>query len=204
MSDNKKFKVSYLSFKCPFCDHAATFDTMTESFDSESIIDYLTMLCPNCREIVFVIYNGIDEKIENIYPKSIPKCDKRIPKKIADDFLEAKRCFGAGAPKGTVVMCRRALQNSAIEKGAKKRDLFDQLNELASSQIIPKELQKLGHSIRSIGKYGAHPKEDELDKVTEENAKEILDFLDHFLNYVFVMPKRVEELEPKSKKKREK
>jgi len=120
MSGNKKFKITHLSFKCPFCGHTATFNTIRELFDKEIITGYLTMLCPNCRQIVFVIHDAPNEKIENIYPESVPKCDKRIPKKIADDFLEAKRCFGAGAYKGTVVMRRRAIQNSAVEKGAER------------------------------------------------------------------------------------
>lgn len=203
MSDNKKFKISYLSLICPFCDHAATFNTLGELFDQEVIIAYLTMWCPNCHEIVFVIYDVVDKKIENIYPKSVPKCDKRIPKKIADDFLEAKGCFGAGAYKGAVVMCRRAIQNTAIEKGAKKGNLFDQLNELVSKGIIPTSLEKLSHKIRSMGNYGAHPDEDGLDEVKEKDAKEILEFLEHFLTHIFVMPKRVEELEPKPEEEQE-
>jgi len=167
---------------------------------------YLIMRCsnPNCREKVFVLYDRGGKKISSIYPKSVPKCDERIPEKIRNDCLEAKRCFGGGAYKGTVTMCRRAIQNTAIEKGAKKKDLFDQLNELVSKGIIPTSLEKLSHNIRSMGNYGAHPDEDGLDEVEEKDAKEILEFLEHFLNYVFVMPKRVEELESKSKKKREK
>lgn len=195
------FRVNHLSIKCPFCDNAATFDTMTE-FAYTYYRYYLTMRCPNCDKIVFVLYDTDSKKIMEIYPESVPTCDQRIPKKIADDFLEAKRCFGAGAYKGTVVMCRRALQNTTIHKGAKKKDLFDQLNELVTKGIIPEGLEKLAHSIRSMGNYGAHPDKDGLDKVIKEDAEEMLNFLDHFLNYVFVMPKRVEELESKSKKKK--
>lgn len=197
-----QFRIEFVPFECPFCDHKSTFKTLREWTVANDA--YLIMCCPNpeCSRKVFVHYDVLEAKIINIYPKSVPECDERIPEKIRNDFLEAKRCLGAKAYKGTVVMCRRALQNSAIKKGAKKKYLFDQLNELGSKKTISKELQRLGHSIRSIGKYGAHPKEDELDKVTEGDAKEILDFLGYFLEYVFVMPKRVEELESKSKKKK--
>ena len=197
---SEKIFVSRLSFKCPFCEHVALFETLKDF--STNGYDYLTMGCPNCNKIALVFYNRYEQKILRIYPESVPKCDQRIPKKIADDFLEGKRCFGVGAYKGTVVMCRRALQNTTIDKGTKKKDLFDQLDELVTEGIIPKGLEKLAHSIRSMGNYAAHPDKDGLDRVIKEDAEEMLNFLDHFLNYTYVMPKRVEELESKLKKKK--
>lgn len=197
-----EIKKTHLSFECPFCGHKATFNTLKECIIEKEHRSYLTMFCPNCWGMAFVVYNTWNNKIENIYPKSVPKCDSRVPQKIAADFLEAKRCFGAGVYKGTVVMCRRSIQNTAVEKGAKKDDLFEQLNELVRKGIIPVSLEKLSHNVRSMGNYGAHPAEDGLDKVEEKDAKEILEFLEHFLNYVFVMPQRVEEMESRVKSKK--
>ncbi len=198
-----EIEITHLSFRCPFCEHQATFNTIRELSVKRDYVAYLTMVCPNCRRIAFVIYNTLEDKIITIYPKHVPKCDERIPEKIRDDCLEAKRCFEGRAYKGTVTMCRRAIQNTVIEKGAKKKDLFDQLNELVSKGIIPTSLEKLSHKIRSVGNYGAHPDEDGLDEVKEKDAKEILEFLEHFLTYVFVMPKRVEELESKPEEEEE-
>lgn len=196
-------EISFLPFDCPICDHKSTFETLRECILANDIYSVMRCSNPKCCGVVFLHYDRREKRIIKVYPENVPKCDERIPEKIRNDFLEAKGCLGTEAYKGTITMCRRAIQNTAIEKGAKKKDLFGQLNELVSKGIIPTSLEKLSHKIRSMGNYGAHPDKDGLDEVKEKDAKEILEFLEHFLTYVFVMPKRVEELESKPEEEEE-
>ena len=144
--------------------------------------------CDNCEELILLIYS--DTEIHQ-YPTRIPKLDESIPKQVADDYIEAIRCFDVGAKKASVVMCRRALQNSVIERGAKKDKLLNQIDELFGNQIITKDIRNWAHEIRLTGNIGAHPDEDGLNDVNHEDADELIKFMEEYLNYVYIMPAMV-------------
>lgn len=122
------------------------------------------------------------------YPKKTIKAHKSIPEEVARDYKEAVRCHDVTAPRAAVAMFRRALQSSAIERGVRKGDLFEQINELESRQIITRQLSEWAHTIRAFGNIGAHPDEDGLQDVTSEDADEITRFMEKYLDYVYVMP----------------
>jgi hypothetical protein len=86
-------------------------------------------------------------------------------------------------------MTRRAVQAAAFELGAPDEGmLFGQIDWLAANGKLTPDLRDLAHELRVFGKEGAHPAHDGLSDVTEEDADAALDFLEHFLNYVFVLP----------------
>ena len=91
-------------------------------------------------------------------------------------------------------MCRRVLQNVCLEKGATKKDdkgrrirLNDQIK-----QAFPQKDYSLIHSIadrvKYFGDYGAHPQDDNIDDVTKESAKTILEFSYKILEIGYIIP----------------
>ena len=129
--------------------------------------------------------------IIDYYPKRKPKIDDAVPAGVASDYSEAMICFDANAFKAAAAMCRRALQTSVIERGAKNGRLVDQINQLFESKILPEGIKDWAHEIRLIGNVGAHPDEDGLATVTREEVDDLLKFMEAYLNYVYVMPLRV-------------
>lgn len=123
------------------------------------------------------------------YPKRIPKLDPAIPSDVANDYVEAIKCFDVSACKASVVMCRRALQTSVIGKGASKGHLIDQIDELCTKGIITEDIKNWAHEIRLTGNIGAHP--DGLENVTPEDAEDLIKFMEEYLNYVYIMPAKV-------------
>lgn len=84
-----------------------------------------------------MVYEQIDKNgAIDRYPKRIPKLDDSIPEDISADYAEALRCYDVNSYKASVVMCRRAIQSSTLEKGATKNRLFDQINEIHSNGTI--------------------------------------------------------------------
>ena len=134
--------------------------------------------------LILKVTNGTHEVIDH-YPKKIPQIDKSVPKNVADDYVEAMSCFDVKAYKACVVMCRRALQASAIEKGAKKNRLVEQLEDLKNNDIITKDLFEWATEIRLEGNIGAHPDKDGLKDVTIDDAQAILHFVEEYLKYVY-------------------
>jgi len=179
--------INRINLKCPYCDVYAQF----VKIDKKEVGSFFIYRCVNCDNEVLVVFDGNYEKIIDQYPKRIPKMDPSIPKNVAEDFIEAIKCFDVGAYKAAAVMCRRALQSSLIERGSTKDRLLDQIDELYEKEVITKALRDWAHEIRIAGNIGAHPDKDGLKDLDEEEAREILDFMEEYLNYVYVMPARV-------------
>ena len=152
--------------------------------------------CPICKMCVlfqFIIQYGCPVKKTYPFPFPLP-VDERIPEKIKKDLEEAKLCFSVGAINSSVGMCRKALQRTCKEKGAIKKELYEQIDEIAKKGIISSDLKDLAHSVRLIGNDGVHPNE---DHITREDAEEILNLTEQFLEIIFVTPIKIKEIKEK-------
>lgn len=190
------------AFECPHCGVYATFKVNAE-FGNPYWGGFAKILgCDNCRQLVYVVTDpALDSrhnqfnptKIIDYYPKRTPKVDGSVPENVANDFMEAMVCFDVGTNKASAAMCRRALQSSMLERGAKKERLANQIDELFEKQIITKDIRDWAHEIRLTGNIGAHPDEDGLENITRADAAELIKFMEEYLNYVYVMPAKVAE-----------
>ena len=157
--------------------------------------------CPFCRRHIVVITDRKvidDSKLIDYEPKLYKvTASEFIPQNIREDFIEAKMCLQINAIKAAATMSRRALQNSAFEKGAPDKRLIEQLKWMLDQGIITKSLYDLAEKIRIIGNDAAHPSKDGIDQVTKEEAETIVKFLEKYLDHVYVTPKEIEELEKK-------
>jgi hypothetical protein len=143
--------------------------------------------CDHCNEDFLLIVEG--NKIVDQYPKRTPKLDVAIPLDVANDYVEAIKCFDISAYKASVVMCRRALQTSVIDKGAGKGRLVDQIDELSTKGTITEDIKNWAHEIRLTANIGAHP--DGLEDVARQDAEDLIKFTEEYLNYVYIMPSKV-------------
>lgn len=192
------------SFMCPHCNTKCSFGGIGHG-------DSVVLYCMGCGKGVYFWLEGFEfkagdegsarvdaERVSDYYPRKVLTIDPVIPKEIGDDFNEANRCLGVGAKKATVAMCRRALQNTCVSKGANpSEDLFSQIDGLESKRIINPSMKDVAHTIRTIGNWGAHPQEDSLRDVTLDDASEIVRFTSEFLDEVFVRPARLNTLKQK-------
>ncbi len=192
------------SFLCPHCGTKC-------SFLGAGIGDCVTLQCIGCKEGVYFKFQNVNippnqreiiritpEYVLDSYPKGAVTADKSVPKEVADDFIEANKCLGVGAPKATVAMCRRTLQSTCEASGAnQKDDLVNQIDDLESRRVINPGLKNIAHTIRVIGNWGAHPQQDLLKGVTLDDASEVLEFTAEFLDEVFGRPARLKELKVK-------
>lgn len=151
--------------------------------------DYIVP-CVACEEKIYIVIQ--DDVIVDQYPKNVAKVSSDIPKDIREDFEEADKCLNSGAYKASVAMLRRTLQKSCQEQGANPKDKLDvQLKDIYTKGKIPKPLFDLATEIRFFGNYGAHPQDDMLEEITQEDAQTISEFLLHFFEYIYVTPAKV-------------
>ena len=157
--------------------------------------------CQGCRKFIlgFVYWQGHSNwasspaaiKYETHYPISLPSDDlpTGIPDAIAHNFKEALRCRWIKAYQATVLMCRRALQVSCDSESAVGNDMYKQIDDLASKQLITEPLRKMAHRIRLLGKRGAHGDYSDIDAtITQKDADDAIKFMGHYLEHVYVLP----------------
>ena len=165
--------------------------------------------CQNCGGFVLLLTQRpvlsdptARHQLEDYYPSGTvdDSVDDAVPEKIACDFSEALRCFHVEAYKATVTMCRRAIQASSKEFKAAGGKLIHQIDDLAKKGKITEPLKDMAHQIRKIGNDGAHPDDDLLKEVTENDAAEIVEFVREYLAHVYIMPMKLKAMKKRKSK----
>ncbi|MDD3488194.1 MAG: DUF4145 domain-containing protein [Candidatus Pacebacteria bacterium] len=183
-------------FECPYCKAKCQFSKLVNQCYCQSDNSYQqAWVCSNCNGVIVSRFTREqDIRDAQIFPlvkiKPKIKTDK-LPDNIRNDYLESLENYSNGCYTSSVIMSRRVIQQSCIEKGAKKENLFGQIEELK----IDDNLKKLAHKLRYWGNKGAHPDILLGEKIEEKDAKVAIDFTEKFLQYVYVIPKEIEEIE---------
>jgi len=207
--DWEKVEVPSTVVTCPHCRVKSHFSPMTHSWNGEKV--WVIQKCDNCKRLVLTIfqYTGgvrvtpgvgnipdLESTPEDAFPYFRPIPDPSIPNEVAEDYSEAVLCFSAGAFDASVVMSRRAIETTAILMKANPNDkLVDKVKFLAS-QGLEKSLVDLATEIRLLGNVpGAHPdKHNLLRKVKRDECKAVLDFLEAFLESLYIRPAKIQKL----------
>ena len=192
------------SIYCPSCErHTALTWVGNTRYDKEGGNVYHIGECNNCN-CVFLVrrkrgHGDAVSGIVEVYPGALPKSiGEGVPDFLREDLKEAYQCFAVGAYRATSVMARRALQSCCIDKGAKdSKNLQEQVDNLFEMHIITKDLKELAHTVRLIGNDSAHPPKDLTndESISEEDANEILELLDGFVEVLYVVPYRTKKVQ---------
>jgi hypothetical protein len=190
-----------LNGECPHCQKPTVFTMATPAHEQPSgsgqSVLYAVMRCSGCLQYILGIvlkqaagpwfYRGH-------YPLGSPKIDlsQDIPDPIRSDFIEAIKCRWVKADKAAVTMCRRAIESACENLGAKaKENIRAKIDELFKAGTITSPLQQMAHRVRLEARVAAHPQEDGLDEITDEDADAIIEFTQEFFDHVYVMPAKL-------------
>lgn len=89
-------------------------------------------------------------------------------------------------------MARSALQIALRSNGAQGANLKQEIDSLASKGILPPLMQEWSHNVRELGNDSAHPSPDQRP-TSERDASDIVGFLDFLLQYLYTLPKKINE-----------
>jgi len=181
--------------ECPHCGVVSYFRPVASSVDTNKVVS--AAKCESCKGFVLVLGNrlGGNQACQSItvYPLGKPNetVDPAVPASVSEDFKEALRCHFIKSYRATVVMCRRAIQQSAIELKATGNKLINQIDDLYKNGKITESLKDFAHEVRLTGNDGAHPDKDGLADVNETDSNEIIEFTREYLHHVYVMPAKL-------------
>ncbi len=181
-----------INLNCGHCNKPVNMNKLSDLFKhgNNTGTPHFSVLykCPNCENISLVTfyYNGYNYFFSSQLPKYTPKHNYDIPKDIETDRFEAWKCFIDESYKASAIMARAALQNAVRRLSAKGNNLKSEIDNLQSKGIITKQLSEFAHEVRITGNDMAHP--ESITVVNKNEIRESLDFLDGFLETVFVLP----------------
>jgi hypothetical protein len=204
--------------KCPHCD-VGIFESLEQSQpintrDSQ-VWRVFSQICPECKKpILFIeaLRSAPQGPVVSTprfmaYPRnaSARPVPVEVPDPYKQDFDEAVAVLPL-SPKASAALSRRNLQAILRDKaGTKKKDLFDQIDEVVATHVLPSHIEEGLHAVRAIGNIGAHSiKSTSTGEIVEVEAGEAewnLDVLESLFDFYFVQPaltaKRKAELNKK-------
>jgi len=122
--------------------------------------------------------------------RDLAKIDPSIPVPVRENMIEALCCYNHDLFKAATIMCRRTLEASARDKGIERKNLEQIIEELFQNRIINSRMKEVAHEIRAFGNLGAHGE----IEITEDMANEVIKFMEYYLEYVYVLENRLNQI----------
>lgn len=158
------------------------------SDDKKTALKLLLRICKN----YYKKSEGINELIKEYV-------DDVVPMEVRDAFIEALICYSYDLFASSLLMCRRALETSAIIQGATGKEFLGiKITELFEKKLIDENLHDVAREVIEFGNWMAHPNKYRGKNVSEEDVKNVIAFLQIYFDYVYCIPDKLE----KSKKRR--
>jgi len=148
---------------------------------------YSVLVCTHCSRFVYsTAHIAIPEDIKILYPTVRTEASNDYPEEVRDNLTESIRSFSGNNYKASVIMARSALQSAMREMSANGKNLYEEIEDLASKHLIPIALSSWAHEIRDGGNLVAHPEPGK--KVQREDAAELLALTESILEYMYLIP----------------
>lgn len=153
---------------------------------------YLVALCQRCRgpflirEALYDVTGEFETVTEKVilYPVSAAVKYETLPDSIVRSMEQAHRSYLVAAYDACALMSRRALEAFCTVLSANGSTLAARLVDLKANGRIDARLLDWAHGVRLVGNEAAHNVE---AAVTADDARDILEFTEALLMYVFTL-----------------
>ncbi len=161
---------------------------------------YSVALCRRCNGpfLVREALYGVPGEFETVtdeavlYPVAPGRDLEGLPDSVARSLTQAHRSYSTSSYDACAVMCRRALEALCKSLSANGKDLARRLADLKDNGRIDARLLDWAHGVRLVGNEAAHDVE---TPVTAEDARDILEFTEALLMYVFTLDAKFRSFE---------
>jgi len=176
-----------------------------DQFDERYHHEYYEIaLCRRCNSPFFVrvIVEGVcgvyetppDETV--LYPAPAGSKLEGLPISVDRAFEQARRSYSTSSYDACALMCRRALEILSKELDTSGKVLSQRLANLKEKGRIDARLLNWAHGVRLVGNEAAHDVDTE---ITAEDARDILEFTEALLLYVFTLDAKFRTFEARRK-----
>lgn len=200
---------------CAFCGEKGNFQLAfhgeKKKPNSDKRLNFDVYKCENCAGFVHVVWSashlaygthGLYDYHVLPWPlKGKPEPSENWPKEMHRFWIQAHDSLANENWDAAAVMSRSALQFIVRHQGAKKSNLKQEIQDLASKGVLHPLMEEWSHEVREIGNDSAHPEVPAPDQSVPrledapepQDAKDIVNFLDFLLFYLYDLPKQIGE-----------
>lgn len=191
--------------ECSYCEAKVDGKVIANHIDPEDpeygyIYRTFLLECPNCRNSIVggqvgnVNYAEDGERhewgrVSRLWPNPEESLSHHIPEIVRASLEEADLCFKAKAYAACAVMCGRALEAICRHHLTKSQYLAGGLKELRERGIIDGRLAQWADELHKSRNMGAHASG---EKVSNQDARDLLDFTNAICEYMFVLTAQYE------------
>ena len=184
---------------CPFCNERGNFGlafrAQKKQPNEQKVLNFDTLKCGNCASFVQVFWSGshdLHDYRAQPWPLHIERAPEHFPEAVGRFWLQAKRNLKDRNADAAAVMARSALQIALREQEAKGANLKQEIDDLAGRGLLPPMMKEWAHVVRELGNDSAHPTPS-ATATTLRDAADVVSFLDFTLEYLYALPKRINE-----------
>jgi hypothetical protein len=201
-----QYNAETINLRCPHCGHNGAFGNVGQNDVSDGVMVFGVRRCPNlsCEGIVFVVNNHVGDDIITFPPEVLDFDASNIPDLVARSLWEAIICHSQKCFKAAALMVRRTLEDLCADKNLEGANLFEKIEALGKTIIVPPELIKGAHSIRFLGNDAAHVESEIYNNIGEREVLAAIRLAKELLKGVYQYGSLVEELEELKKSNAEK
>ncbi|WP_243055298.1 DUF4145 domain-containing protein [Pseudomonas sp. BP01] len=167
-------------------------------------VDNQIVQCQGCKTFSFRMASGDSEDcdydddgqlqpsvIENLYPPRMEGVGKLgldlwwLPPPLKAIYDESLKALSGGLPVLAAIGMRALLEGVCKEKQAEGKNLYLQIEDLASRGILNPQNAKILHKVRALGNEAAH-------ELTAQKASQLglaMNILEHLLRDVYINPR---------------
>lgn len=189
--------------ECPFCGEKGNFSTdhhvEKRNPNSSKVLNFDTLKCENCAGYVMVLWSatttgggGLHDYRPLPFPLKTVGAPEHWPQAVQRGWFQAHRSLEEELWDSAAERARSALQAALRDQNARGRGLIQEIDGLANQGILPPLMREWSHEVRLLGNISTHP-EPQDEGVSPEDAKDIVEFLDYILEYLYDLPKRIED-----------
>lgn len=181
--------------ECPYCEARVDAKVIAQNDDPETEeippFRVFLLVCPVCRNTLLAGYDLYtdDDTPVRLWPSPVKHPSFRIPAAVRLSLGEANSCFKAHAYGACAVMCGRALEGICKVYKTKSPFLGKALRELRDRGVIDPRLMAWATELQKSRNIGAHASD---EKVSRQDASDLLTFVNAICEYVFVLSHQFE------------
>lgn len=194
---------------CPFCEEDGNFSlehrAQKKKPNERKVLNFDTYKCGNCAGYVMVLWSasstgGLYSYHVLPWPRKLSKFPEHWPATVGRFWMQAHRSLNEENWDAAAVMARSALQAALRDQRAAGSNLKAEIDDLAEKGLLPPVIRDWSHNLRELGNESAHPAADQ-PAVNPKDARDIVQFLDFLLEYLYDLPERIKNYrEPKKGK----
>ncbi len=192
---------------CPFCGEKGNFSleyrAEKKKANSSKRLSFDLYRCNVCVGFVQVLWSAGEfaHGMNRLYNYRVlpwplsgkPEPSTNWPDGMTRFWIQAHNSLSNENWDAANLMARSALQFVVREKGASNGNLKEQIDDLGTKGVLHPLMQEWAHEVRLLANDSAHPDASVPLPVTPQDARDIINFLDFLMHYLYDLPHQISE-----------